>query len=301
MARARYLLLILCAATLLAGCATTALQSEREYLLVRAEKETWILVADDDPLYERFEAKVLSDPYLQLLLSTYEHTTEAIIGTRFESPHPQAVQSWPIIVLGNEQPGVLEDIRVAYGDNMVNLDLALALGGDGAIDLQAAREHMAPGMASLLLALVGAPRAGVPPTARPPLDEPTDPAVALERGLQLALAAQHAGDPTLLMAIDHASLTVEEALRTPGLVGLFLYRLLEASEPYYPQHYMLWFVDYEPEEMALAQLVLALARTPHDDPVRGLIHTYTATYPSSRDTVHALAADVFGIRPGAGL
>jgi len=329
MARTRslYLALIcLVAAWMLAGCLPSVVHTEHEYILLRTADDKLVSAPDDDPLYEQFDREVLSDPYLRHLLMVFEHTTEAFLATNTRTRYPQTVANRPMIVLDSTQPGVLRNVRADFDGTPMRIELALGLGREGTMDMVAARDHMALAMASLTMELMGVESAtAIWPTA----DEVVAPDLAFERGLQIAFEVMRAArDPNLLRSAKQfdgnsaaddrlawygfvpsngyryrfadgqptaALRSPDEALCTPGVTAAFFYRLMQRSDDYYPQRFMLWFVNYDADESAEAKIVLPLRYLARGDvSMRAFIKSYIETYPADKERVLALANETFG-------
>jgi len=290
-----------------------------------------VLVVDDDPLYEQFDAQVFRDPYLTLLLMVFEHTTEAFLATNTLAPWRQTIANRLIIVLDSRDMGVLRDITVHHNDVRVPIELAIGVGHDGRVDLELARQSFARVIAPLLLELVGLRRDGPVPSASPQVHEPTTRSEAFWVGFEMALEsiygeqhrelleelrAREPGDPEALDRLHRYELgprnrlrfsfegnapatktrSPEEAARTPGVVATFVCRLLNEAGSFYPQRYMLWFVSYEPEEIPYGKFLLAVSRMPRHGEVsiQAFIESYAETFPAERDSVVALAEEVLG-------
>ena len=313
----------------LAGCLPTVVQTEHDYVLIRTEGQSLILVEDDDPLYQSYSAQVLSEPYPYLLLMLYEHATAALIATNARTPLTQTIANRPIIVVDSAATGVLHDVEVSFEGRGIPIELALGLGNQGVIDLPHATRSLPRVVALLLLELMGLrPPAdtGLPP----PLAEVTAPSEAFWSGFETAIDALYvAQQPELSSGLQRGySLAPEEreqldrydlvlnnalrfrfsdgkptselrprgdALRTPGVVARFLYRLLQTTSDYYPQKYLLWFANFESAETPYAKVLLAVNRMPRKQvSVSSFIDSYVETFPAERDPVLSLAASVFG-------
>jgi len=317
----------------LCGCLPSTIPGEHEYILSRTEGEALTAVSDDDSLYDRFDAEVLGDPYLRRLLMLYEHGTEAFIATNTPTSLTQTVANKPVIAVDSANPGVLHDVVVeAPGTRTrVKIELALGVGNGGAVDLESARRKFPVIIASALLELMGLKSESHQNEGHPALFETTTPRGALREGFAVALdviALQ--GDPQLLSALrDQAAVdpgarerlyrydmvpgnglrfrfdgdvptselrSFEEAIRTPGMVGTFFYRLLQRADAYYPQSRMLWFVNYDAEEMVHAKVMLVVNRMSAQKGIslQTFIDSYVETFPAERQFITNLAEEVFG-------
>ena len=86
-------------------------------------------------------------------------------------------------------------------------------------------------------------------------------------------------------------------MRTPGVVATFFHRLLQQpGGTFYPQRYMLWFVNFEPQETSYAKVLLAFSRMPrHRDPsIQAFIESYAETFPADERSLRLLVDQVFG-------
>lgn len=322
-------ILALCIALVLAGCLPSIIQTEHTFILARMQDGVPVRLADDDPLYAQFQAQVLDDPHLGGLHRVFEDTTEAFVATNAPHDAPQTIANHLVIVLDSEQVGVLRDITLHLTQTKVPIELAVGLGPGATEDWALARQQFERGIVRLLLELMGwdTRQTDVEPGGLPytPISEPTTPSQALTVGFEAALQALRAQrDPDLLAALASkgertpqeqelllryeavpageyrspvdGTRTSEEAMRTPGAVATFFYRLLQTADDYYRQRDMLWFVNYEPEDYAYAKFLLAVYRMPHHRraSVEDLIQSYVESFPAERETVIELAAQVFG-------
>ena len=334
MARSRQVSAIaMCLCLLLASCGSilpSVVSTDHEYVLVRAQGDGLIVVEDDDPLYARFDAEVLGDPYLARLHSVFENTTESFLATYMPTSVPQTISNHMIIVVDSTSAGVLHDIKVKAGNEQVSIELALGLGRGGSIDLAFACQSMPNAMGQMLLELAGLKPDRKGPPQVPALYEVTTPAAAFRIGFSAALDAtygqQHAellrqlhqenpsaeAQERLLRyeAIPHNGLRFrfegsrptaelrsrEEAARTPGVVAAFIYRLIEQADSFYPQRYLLWFNSYGPDELAYGKVLLAVNRLPRHRAVSvdAFIDSYTEVFTSEKDVVLELAKRILG-------
>ncbi|MBN1402313.1 MAG: hypothetical protein JXA74_15845, partial [Anaerolineae bacterium] len=46
---------------LLCGCLPTVIQTEQEYVLIRAQGDRLVILEDEDPFYERVDSEVFAD------------------------------------------------------------------------------------------------------------------------------------------------------------------------------------------------------------------------------------------------
>jgi len=324
--RVRTAAILLYLALLTSGCGSTVIPATHGYLLVRTSDAALTPVSDDDPLYTAFEQQVLQDAYLRSLLNLFEHTTEAYVATNTSNALSQTVHNYPILVLDSATPGVLHDIELSSSGAAVSIERALGLGYDGTIDLDRAQEDLAPTSALWLLELVGVSTS--PWGDQIALDQPTDAEVALSLGLAAAVDVLHTLDRTSAegtaseraiaaptddarrqailsgayayrWADGHSTaqhLPRAEAVRTPGAAATFFYRLLQQTEMYYPQRYMLWFVNYAGSEMPLAKTLRVCQRLAleHRVDIETFITYYVETFPAERTAVLSLADQVFG-------
>jgi len=307
------------------GCVlTSSVPTERQYALAQHVDGTLAVLATDDPLYDRFDQQVLSDLTLQRLLMLFEHTTESFLATNGTIPAPHTVANHLVVVLDSDAPGVLRDVRLAIPGGEAHVELALGLGQDGRIDLDAARHRMAAAMGPLLLELGGGrPPDGFSMAALASPDEPVSPDVALWAGYALALEADYArpflgmgspAEPILaqppppvdVLARQRAIAARAEsggpladeardrsaAARTPSAIAAFLVALHQRAGHYYPQRHMLWMVSYEPDEVPYGKVLLAMR--PQGASVEDLIATYADTYPAERQAVNDLANAMLG-------
>jgi len=315
-------------ATVLAGCIPVIISSGHGWVLVVARGDTLVRVPDEDPLYGAFEREVLGDPYVARMLSAYAHTTEVFIASSRLTHVPQTVANHPVIVLDSLSPGPMHDIIVLDGERTVHIELALGLGREGEINLEAARRDLPWAIAPLLLELVGLRPEPSSSAWSPDLGEPDSEARAFWLGFQAALGVRHlAEQPDLLAALraappsPEASARLEalervptngyrfegesptsrlrpreEALRTPGVAAAFLYRLLDETSAGYPQRDMLWFVQYASEEIPLAKALLAVSRMGdrRAPSVATFLRSYAESFPAERDALQALEQAVFG-------
>lgn len=333
MARGRLRLAIaLCLCLFLVSCnvVPSVIKTDHQYVLVRAEGDKLTVLEDDDPLYGRFDAEVLNDPYLARLLSIFENTTESFLATNTLTSLSQTISNHLLIILDSADAGVFHQVRVYARGEQVPIELVLGLGKGGQSDLAWARQNFARVMGALLLELAGLKPEQEGPAPEPVIYEPTTPSQAFWVGFAAALESlygqQHAELLRLLYqqsptpevrdrlaryeAIPRNGLryrfangaptaelrSLEEAARTPGVVAAFIYRLLQRADSFYPQRYLLWFNSYEPEEIPYGKLLLAANRLPrHRSPsVQGFIDSYVETFPAERETVLELAEQVFG-------
>jgi len=318
--RGRALCMLLCLTLLASGCGGWGtLETTHAYVLVRSGPEGLVPVHDDDLLYTLFEQQVTKDAYLKRMLDLFEHTTEAFGATNMSSRFYQTLSNHPVIVLDSHTPGVLRDIVVHSDGREVRIERALGLGTDDGIDLPRGREAFATASAFWLLELAGVSTEGA---EQVPLDRAADAAQALSRGLAAANDALRAdaadsagaygsadGDARRQAIQDNAyacrpgegqttvqRLSRAEAVRTPGVVATFFYRLLRQADIYYPQRYMLWFLHYAGPEMPLAKTLRVCQRLASEDQVdmESFIAVYVGMYPAEYRAVLALADEVLG-------
>ena len=319
------LILALLAAAALLGCSPGVVPTSHNYALAHGENGRLVAYDGEAPIYERFEREVMSDAYLKKLVNVFENTTSAYLATNMRA-HSQrrTIANHLVIVLDSRQAGALQDVTIRAGSRNVPVEIALGLGQAGEIDLAAARQEFAGAIGPVLLALAGVKVSDLgPPQAE--LSQPTSPSQALGVGFSLALQALHAdelseqstdaggwaetlafraqairenayGAQRTAATADESRHGRDEAMCTPGTVGTFLYRLLQRADGYYPQRYMLWFANYEPEEFPYAKLLLAARRMSQaDEPsIDSLIESYAETFPAEQDTLRQLADTVLG-------
>ena len=216
-----------------------------------------------------------------------------------------------------------------YAGRTVRVELALGLGHEGAMDLTTAREELPPVMGLLLLELMGLEPeeddVGTPGS----LHEASTPSHAFWSGFGAAREAVHAAkDPGLIQRLqgrieltreerdrlrlyqlvpsngfrfrfDEAGptgqlLRPDEARRTAGVVATFFYRLLAHSDRFYPQREMLWFVSFDPEEVAYAKVLLAVQRmSAHKGTsLDAFVASYAETFPAEREFIEGLGGEV---------
>ena len=312
------LALLVCA---LLGCFPAVAPSGENYVLVHEEDGRLVAYGSASPIYEQFERQVLVDDYLALLISTFENTTTAYLATNTPRQGRQrTIANHLIIVLEQMRNGVLHDVSFYVDERRVSVELALGLAVSAENDLAPARFALADGLGRVLLELAGT--GPLPDSVDPPmsLDKPISEAQAFSTGFAAALAALHADalsrtQPALCLPADSplagaervratagqtllGAGTQQETMRTPILVGAFLYRLLSEGDGYYPQQYMLWFANYEPEEFAYAKFLLAVRRMPSAErpSVERFIISYGETFPAERERIERLAGE--GFAPG---
>ncbi|MGM0401144.1 MAG: hypothetical protein ACQEQT_07590 [Chloroflexota bacterium] len=316
-----YILCALCPVACSTSLMPAVIDTEQEYVLARLQEDALVVLEDDDPLYERFDAHVLSDPYLYQLLTLFENTTEAFWATNTLPSFPQTVENRLVIVVNSPRAEVLHDVMVEDNGRRVPIERVLGLGRDGEVDLAHARRHFCPAMARLLWELVGLPPSDAPSGA---LYGTTGPSAALERGFQMAIETMHwenrpeeleAAHYEWCMLISQNAFryrfedgaptanrrSYEEAVRTPGVSATFFYRLLQRANAAYPQRYMLWFTNYEDANVAQAKVLYALGRTPGcgDISAQHFIKAYVEAFPAEREMILSLAEEVFGQSPSA--
>ena len=183
------------------SCLPSVVSTEHDNVLITTAADgTLVIVADDDPLQQRFEDEVLSDPYVAYLLLLYEHATEAFIATNRMTSLNQTIANKPMIVLDSQEPGVLRRIKVTANEERVSVELALGLGHNGEIDLARARNDAPRAMARLLLELMGL-RPEETDAARPLVHEVTEPTTAFWTGFGAALDAEYGQHHPELSAI----------------------------------------------------------------------------------------------------
>jgi len=302
------------------------LATSRNYVLLRTQGASQVVLEDDDPLYAEFQSEVLTDPYLAMLVSLFEATTTAYVSANKAAPVPATAANHLMIVLDAAEAGAVYDLRAHYRETRFEVELALGLGNRGQVDLDWARDHMAGAMGPLLLGLAGLPAMGG--EAAP--DEITTPEIAFYRGFGLALEATHAQNPDVqarwraraqespearaqleralpvadngyrfLYADGRPTFQLrsrEQALRTPGTVAAFFTRLLGHAGNYYPQRHLLWFFGYSPDQVPYAKVILALGAVSTEQvlSVPGFIEAYAETFPAEREMILDLADEVFG-------
>ncbi|MBC7235769.1 MAG: hypothetical protein H5T69_07985 [Chloroflexi bacterium] len=303
---------------MLAGCVPTVVRSAHEVILVRYEGGELVILDDDDPLYQEFQAQVLSDPATARLLNVFEHTTEAFLATSRPSSHPQTLANKPMVILDTPRVGTWRNIapKTSQGER-VPVELAFGVGHEGQVDLDRARRDFpwAVGPALLDLAEVPAPQGAM--ETETPLDRPTTELLALRAGFVAALKALHAQEQARaataeLEAIDQplspsprpsdvAPPPSKEAWATPAFVAAFFQRLLAEGSDYYPQRYMLWFANYDAGETIYGKVLLALLHMSGTKQVsiQAFIHSYCELFPAEEETVLGLASSVFGEKPRA--
>jgi len=313
---------------MLSGCLATVVRTEHDYILMRTENGVLAVMEDDDPRYTHFDGEVLSDPFLKRLLMTYEHATEGFLAANMDRALPQAIANKPILVTDSAHVEVLRNIEAQYEGERIRVDLALGVGTWPKSDPVTTRRSLVPAMASWLLELMGLQPSGA---VHPVIYEPTTPPLAFRAGFEGALEAiygqQH---PEELAGLRlGASLAPEarerllryegvpanafrhrfaggvpiperhareEALRTPGVVATFFYRLLEHNSSFYPQRYMLWFTNFDPEEIPYAKVLLTVSHLPRGKVVslQSFLDAYIELFPAEKTSVLALADEVFG-------
>lgn len=315
-------------ACLLVGCLPTAIKTSHPYILVRQEGSLWRALADEDPAYEAFSGDILADPYLERVRGLFDGATKALIASDISTGRPQTAANVMIILLNSQETGLQRHIAISKGSARVRVELALALGREGREDAFWVRHHFAWAVGLLLYELMGQEPAAMWPPARP--YEVTSPARALEEGWAGALDLLHAEaapeamvalqgqadlPPTLqdrvlrdhwarengfLMRFQNGQLTAEartpqEAVATSGVVTTFFYRLLKGTNSFYPQQYMLWFANIEPEDVPYGKVLLAFCRMPKRDPsLEAFVKTYGETFPAERAWVEGIYREVIG-------
>jgi len=319
---------------LLAGCLPSIVQTDHEVILVRQGAEGLEILEDDDPLYETVNREIWGDAYTQYLLTLFEHTTAAIIATESPTSYSQAVSNKPFAVLDSECVGVIHNIKPSYKSTSVRSELAMGMGHDGEIDAEWASLYATRALGQLLIEVMEWPAAEFC-ADRGALEDETTPQRALELGYMAALEAHHRqAVPEKAMALQtEPELTLEEqawlerteiiprngyrfffrdgepsssertpqqAMRTPGVVATFFYRLHEQASGYYPQREMLWFANYEDSDRTYGQVLLPFGRIEGTDAsVADYIRVYVETFPAERERVITLAEQVFGADPTA--
>ncbi len=314
-------LLVSCSSVQAVQLATT-----HNYVLLRTQGTSPGVLADDDPLYALFQEQVLDDPYLAMLVSLFEETTIAYASANRAAPVPATAANHLMIVLDSATPGILYDLVARYQEDSFTVELALGLGNQGRVDLPWAQDHMAATLGPLFLGLAGLPAV----TGQAAPEEITTPEVALYRGFGAALEATDAQNPDtqarwrsraqdspdVRAKLDRAMQipdnsyrfiymdgrptlqlrSREQAMRTPGVVATFYVRLFQRAGDYYPQRYLLWFFGYPPDQVPYAKIILALNAMSADQSlsVQSFIDAYGKTFPADRETVLALADEVFG-------
>ena len=315
----------------LSGCVPSIVSTEHEYILARSQGDALLIVKDDDPLYRQFESEVLSDPYLYRLLMIYEHATEAFLATNVLTPLSQTVANKPVIVLNGPGPAVLRDVELEYGEGRVAVELAMGLGNRGDLDLDSARQDFGRVIASSLVELMGLDPGPGRQAENVRVYETTSPSLAFRVGFQAAVEAFHGQeDPGLLQALRRETpqsaemrdrlyryelvpgnglrfrfdgdvpttepLPYEDALRTPGVVATFFYRLIRSTGDFYPQRDMVWFVNFESGETPYAKVLLAVSRMSGDKKasVQAFVRSYIETFPIERSLLLLLVEQVFG-------
>jgi len=318
----------------LTGCLPSVVQTEHEYVLLQWDGARWIVLEDDDPLYEQFQRSILSDPYLRRLLLLYEHSTEAFLATNTHSSLSQTLANKPMIALNSKQARLLRDIVVYQKKSKVRIELALGLGQDGQVDFGWARDRFAPVVAEGLLAMMGV-HFRQPEGSLSPIYEETSPDWALAAGWMAAFEAIYGQrhpervaelQPLAKMnpwaqerlyiytLVPHNGFrqrfqggvpTAElrpcaEAQRTPGVVASFFYHLLQQGGDYYPQREMLWFANFDAEETPYAKALLALNRMAGSREVslESFLEAYRETFPAEQGKTESLVKEVFGCVPG---
>jgi len=321
--------LLLCLALVSCNVLPSVIKTDHSYILVCTKDGRLTVLEDDDPLFARFDAEVLSDPYLARLLSIFENTTESFLATNTLSPLSQTIANHLVIVLDSASAGVLHRVKVYARGEPVPMELALGLGKEGQIDLAWARQNFARAMGFLLLELAGLKPERDTPVSELPIYEPTTPSWAFRAGFAAALESlygqQHAdllrrlyqesADPAVrerlarYEAIPRNGLRYrfvngapttelrppEEAVRTPGVVAAFFYRLLQRTDTFYPQRYLLWFNAYEPEEIPYGKVLLVVNRLPRQKSlsIQAFIEAYVETFPAEKEVILKLAEEIF--------
>ena len=320
------LLLIAC----LSSCVPSVIPSDHDYILIRSEGGSLVVVEDDAPLYSRFESEVMSDSFARGLLTLYDHATEAFLATNTRTRHAQAVANRPLIVVDSAEIGILRGLVVGHGARRVPVELALGVGQAGVENLAVTRQELALVVGPVLLELMGLDPKGCDIVSLPALYEETSSPCALWLGFGAALAAMHEeAQPEVPQAIAEESEVARaglehlrryqlvpangyrfrhdagvqtaqlrpraEASRTPGVVATFLYRLLKRADSFYPQREMLWFVNYDAKEWAYGKVLLAVQRmaTNQEASVESFVAAYSETFPAERALVQDLAREVF--------
>ena len=103
-----------------------------------------------------------------------------------------------------------------------------------------------------------------------PLQKPTAPHIAFWRGFAAAIE----GDADIAM-LSYPTIS-REAAETPARTAAVFDRLLHAGDAYYPQEEMLWFVSFEPQEIPLAKVLLAMTHMPGGQ--RASLETFIRSY-----------------------
>jgi len=309
--RFRFSLSALCAfaAMALIGCSGT-LTSQHGYVLATYTADGLAALPSDDPLYEAFDRDVMADPIVQHLLSLFDDTCGGFAATNLTSPNSQTLRNYLVVVTGGHSNRLLKDVEIQNDGQTVRVEYAVALDLDSQAGLAEAR-HRLPGLlGQFLLALTGQE----PPAVL--ADAPRDCVCVSERmalwqgyavlqrerlalGLDPSRDVASNGDglpPTFdpdvwgCCAADLSGDSSSDCVCGRGVAG-FLAELLAAMPASYPQHYMLWFANYEPGETRDAKLLLAFARMPRGDAgdLEAFVASYADTFPAEAELVRDLA------------
>ncbi len=321
-------------ALVLSGCAASAVRLERKIVLLRAEDGRRVIVDSQDALYDTLENVFLADPTFARWLTLYDQTADAFLSTNLPNSMSGALRSKPIMVVDSPRIGVLRNVEIQHEGETLRIELALGIGQDGQLDLPLLRQRFPSLMASWLLALMELDTFQGDPATLPRVYEPTTPSLAFELGFGVALDAVYAQEwPQVVGELyEKETLTDEEldllyryvwvpanglryrfegnrptatlrprdeAARTPGVVGAFLYQLLRRTGSFYPQRYIIWMVSYDDQTKPYGKLLLALARMPRREgmSIRSFIEAYVDTFPAEEAQIRALADEVFGKGP----
>jgi hypothetical protein len=318
---------VLLAALALVGCLSrilpTVFATEHSVLLVApGDDGALLLLPDDAPAHTVFEDEVLSQALPGSLIAIFENTCAAFLATNRMTPLVQTLSNRPAVVLDSDRVGTLTGITVLHGQVKAVIELAIGLGPGTAADPALARARLVSGAAPALLHLAGLrPSAALGQADWLPAGTPTTAELAFWEGWTVALQAEHARQRPEIVAAARGEadsevqrdllrryertpsngfrgqvLSVDEAWRTPGVVGTFLYRLLLTDGSYYPQQYMLWMANYDSDQIPYAKVLLAINRMSdkRNASARAFVAAYVETFPSEREAVLALAREVFG-------
>lgn len=302
---------VLAVVALLTGCRADVLPTAHRQVLVEQYQDGYAQVADDDPRYDALEAYLADDVELAHLLSACERATAAFSASHMHTAAATAARNLTVLALG-EQAGLLRDVRVQGRYGEVRLELALAAPVEDPAQLSAAAPAVARAVGEALLVLAGQGYA-----ARACLDLacdslPAPPGSVLTQGLGAALEALYVeglGADARSPHAEHAAAlerarrlaageyrrdarSLAEALQSPGVAGSVFYRLLNEAPTGYPQRFMLWFANYDPQDEALAKIVLVAYRVGRQATIVEFLETYGATFPGERALALELLAGV---------
>jgi len=290
----------------LLGCSVYVLPTAHPCVLVEQRDDGYAQLPEDDPRYAALEAYLAEDEPLARLLNVYERTMAAFSASGLRPAAARAADNRAVLVLG-QQAGLVTDICVQGLYDQVCLELALGVPITDPAMLAPAAPQLARAVGQALLVLAGQGY-GPSPCSEPACDGlPSPPGSVLTQGLGIALETIYcqdleAGSPPGLAAAGACAHLIKgegyrdtemspaDVVQSPGVAGTVFYQLLSEAPTGYPQRFMLWFANYDPQDEALAKIVLVARRLGRRATIVDFLGAYGTTFPGERALARELLA-----------